>query len=74
MNVLGYIIPAIREVRGPLIGGYIWLAAVWAAFGDTVPDDPRPGTIWATFERLDSVVGTGGIVVALSVAGISLAR
>ncbi len=70
MTVLSYLLPGLREVRGPLIGGYLWLLALWLRFGDHVPtgDQIRDGSVWDHLSRLDGVVGAISVVAAVSIA------
>src|SRR4051794_1389503 len=32
------VLPGLREVRNPLVVGWVWLAALWVAFWSHVPD------------------------------------
>lgn len=70
MNLLSYLVPALRDVRAPLIGGYLWLLLGWLWVADLVPrqDDLEPGSALAALSRLYDFVGQPGLVVALSVA------
>ena len=69
MNLLSYLVPAIREVRAPLIGGYAWLLSVWMWFEGEVPEQSEQiSTQWEALYRLNDVVGTVGVGAALSVA------
>jgi hypothetical protein len=72
VNFLGYIIPAIREIRAPLVGGYLWLLAAWLNFGDWVPEsvDTSGDSPWRQLTRLDSALGATGLLVAVSVAAV----
>lgn len=69
MSFLSYLVPALREVRAPLIGGYLWLLLGWLWVGHLVPsqDELEAGSVLATLYRLRDVVGPAGVVVALSV-------
>lgn len=72
MNVLGYIIPAVRELRAPLVGGYLWLLSAWLNFGHRVPEsvDSSDNSPWRQLTRLDSALGATGLLVAVSVAAV----
>jgi hypothetical protein len=70
VNVLGYIIPAIREIRAPLVGGYLWLLAAWLNFGDWVPDRPGEESPWDQLVRLRDAIGAVGVAAAISVAAV----
>ena len=70
MNLLSYLVPALRDVRAPLIGGYLWLVLGWLWIGHLVPSQAElePGSVLGALYRLQDVVGTAGVVVSLSVA------
>lgn len=70
MSFLSYLIPAVREIRAPLAGGYLWLLAAWLALAARVPDRAavEEGSIWEDLLRIEDAIGTGGVVVALSTA------
>jgi hypothetical protein len=36
-TVLSSLLPGLREVRAPLVGGYLWLGALWLALGPHLP-------------------------------------
>ena len=38
MVVLTSLLPGLREVRGPLTSGFVWLLVLWTAFPDVVAD------------------------------------
>lgn len=69
MNLLSYLVPALRDVRAPLIGGYLWLLLAWLWFSHLVPTqaDLEPGSVIAALVRLQDVIGPAGLVVAVSV-------
>lgn len=71
MNLLSYLVPALREVRAPLIGGYLWLLLGWLWASHLVPSEGEqlaPGSVFATLSRLQEVIGPAGLLIALSVA------
>lgn len=74
MNLLSELIPAIREIRAPLVGGYLWLFAIWLKFGAHVPvsTEISPNTVWDNLHRLSGVAGAFSAVVILSVAAYLL--
>ena len=37
MNILGSIVPGFRDLRGPLIAGYMWLLFAWLLVDPEVP-------------------------------------
>lgn len=70
MNLLSYLVPALRHARAPLIGGYLWLLLAWLWSSHLVPTeaDVEPGSVIATLMRLEDVFGSAGLVLAVSVA------
>lgn len=70
MNVLAQLLPAIREVRSPLVGGYVWLLSAWLFFGDAVPASLRESQVeaWVLIGRLMDPLGAAGLAVVGSVA------
>ena len=69
VSVLAHVLPVLREVRAPLVGGYLWLFALWIAFADAVPRKAEiaQGSVWANLHRLADAVGPAGQVAAVSV-------
>ncbi|MCW2503188.1 MAG: hypothetical protein JWO79_1472 [Actinomycetia bacterium] len=66
--MLTSILPGLRDLRGPLTAGYLWLLAAWIAFGDLMPHArPRSGDmpIQAAFD-LAGFFGKGAVVAAIS--------
>lgn len=61
------LIPGLREVRGALVAGYLWLLAIWLCFADGLHGDQgKPG-----FQRLweaGEAIGPVGRAAAASVA------
>lgn len=60
------LIPGIREIRGPLVAGYLWMLIVWLALGEQLPERSSD----ALFERLWEVgdsLGKLGLAVVASV-------
>lgn len=73
MNLLGYLVPAIRELRAPLVGGYLWLLAGWLNLGDRIPDSGSASgssSPWRQLARFDGMLGSAGLAVAASVAAV----
>jgi hypothetical protein len=63
MNLL----PGIRDLRTPLAVGYLWLAALWLAFGDKLPDSRQDATgIIDGIYRAVSAVGVTPSLAALT--------
>lgn len=69
MNVLAHLLPALREVRSPLVGGYLWLLAAWLLFGGFVPVSPldSESNTWVLIGRLVEPLGVAGLTVVGSV-------
>ncbi len=62
----GAFIPGLREIRGPLFAGYLWLLAIWLQLGDRLPSRQTDDA----FERLweaGEAIGPIGRAAALSV-------
>jgi len=74
MELLGRIVPAIRETRVPLITGYAWLFVIWLAFivTDTgqsrLPPEPEPGSLLAVTQQALNALGGLGLGITVSVA------
>jgi hypothetical protein len=60
------LIPGLREIRGPLLAGYLWMLEIWLVFGDRLPDRQSD----EVFERLwkaGEAIGPLGRAAAASV-------
>lgn len=70
MTLLSQILPAFRQVRAPLVGGYLWLLAAWLHWSESVPTAGRHGgdRYWRAMERLIAQLGAAGTLAAVSVA------
>ncbi len=66
MGVLSSLLPGVRDLRGPLAAGYIWLLILWLWFADTLPSEETATGVFATLYRLGNLVSSLGIVAALS--------
>ena len=70
MELLGRIIPAIRETRVPLVSGYVWLLAIWlsvAVGSDRFAGEPEPGSQLAVLREALGALGGLGLGIADSV-------
>lgn len=67
MQILSNALPGFRDLRGPVIAGYMWLLFAWIL---TTPDlDTRPnGGVAEAFYNLGEHISRVGIIVAVSVA------
>jgi hypothetical protein len=66
--MLTSILPGLRDLRGPLTAGYLWLLAAWIAFGDVMPHSrPQSGEqpVQAVFD-LAGFFGKGAVVAAVT--------
>jgi hypothetical protein len=52
------LIPGIREIRGPLLAGYLWMLAIWLSYGDRLPNSDSNavfGRLWEAGEAIGPV-------------------
>ena len=69
--MLSSLLPGLRDLRGPLAAGYLWLLNLWFWYGDRIPtkdEADATGGFFAEIYALDDVVSQFGLVVALSFA------
>ncbi len=66
--ILNNLLPGLREVRAPLIAGYLWLIAAWFALQPLFPNDEPTSGIVASAVALHDAVSALGIAVASAVA------
>src|SRR3989442_9897815 len=67
MQILSSALPGFRDLRGPVIAGYMWLLFAWLCVTpdlDHRPDDQIGGSLY----DLAHDVGRVGVAVAVSVA------
>jgi hypothetical protein len=67
MQILSNALPGFRDLRGPVIAGYVWLLFVWLIVRpdlDTRPSTLVGGALW----DLGHQIGRLGVVIAVSVA------
>jgi hypothetical protein len=65
------LIPGIREIRGPLVAGYLWMLIVWLALGEQLPDsasDPIFERLW----QVGDILGRLGLAAVASVVAYLL--
>lgn len=67
--MLSSLLPGLRQLRGPLAAGYLWLLLFWLAFGDELPtsDESKAGALDRAY-RLEPVLSQLGLAVVGSVA------
>jgi hypothetical protein len=68
LNLLASAIPGLRDLRAPLVAGYLWLLAIWLALGPSVPvaTHAAPGVARSVVD-LTQTVGP-----AATAAGVSI--
>jgi hypothetical protein len=60
------LIPGLREIRGPLLAGYLWILAIWLLLGDRLPSN-ESGEVFERLWEAGEAVGPIGRAAALSV-------
>ncbi len=63
VQVLGSLLPGVREVRAPLAAGYTWLLVAWLVYGSDASQHPTGLAL--DLRRLHDTVSTAGAAVAL---------
>jgi hypothetical protein len=60
---LSSVLPGLREIRGPLVAGYLWLANGWLLFGGSLPERDESTLVHRVYEIGDalSVVGLAAV-------------
>jgi hypothetical protein len=67
LNFITQLLPGLRDVRGPLIAGYLWLFAAWLLLGGHLPDRNTAEVYSHAFEVGDAL-GRVGIAAVVSIA------
>src|SRR5688572_18576909 len=67
MNILANALPGFRDLRGPVIAGYLWLLVIWATFTPDLSSRPSGGFAAEAYD-LGQDIGRVPALVALSVA------
>jgi hypothetical protein len=66
--MLANVLPGLREVRAPLVAGYMWLISAWLLIHDSIPTEQEArGGPWEPFFDLDGIVSSFGLALVLSV-------
>lgn len=65
MNAL-QLLPGIRQLRTPLLTGYVWLVAGTILFGGRIPSDDDATGVWASIYGILGVFGPAAIALAIS--------
>jgi hypothetical protein len=63
VQVLGSLLPGVREVRAPLAAGYTWLFVAWLLYGSDASQHPTGVAL--DLKRLHETVSTAGAAVAV---------
>jgi hypothetical protein len=71
LNFITQLLPGLRDVRGPLIAGYLWLFAGWLLLAGHLPDRDAAGVYTRSFEVGDAL-GRAGLAAAASIAAYLL--
>jgi hypothetical protein len=66
MQILGSVLPGLREIRAPIVAGYLWLVLAWILIGQDLDTRPHDGVL-ASFYDLGHEVGRLGVAVAVGV-------
>src|SRR4051812_4527396 len=67
MSFFGSVLPGIREIRAPLIAGYLWLICGWLLVEPHAPS-PDSNRVYGRIAELAAVVGPAGRAIAVSIA------
>src|SRR3954451_24364847 len=67
MNILANALPGFRDLRGPVVAGYLWLLVLWIAFTPDLDSRPPAGFAADVYD-LAQDLGRVPIFAALSVA------
>jgi hypothetical protein len=68
LNLLASAIPGLRDLRAPLVAGYLWLVVVWIAVGPSTPIAAHAsGPVATSVVDLAHTVGP-----AVTTAGVSV--
>lgn len=63
VQVLGSLLPGVREVRAPLAAGYTWLLVAWLLYGSDASQ--HPSGLAVDLKRLHETVSSAGAAVAV---------
>jgi hypothetical protein len=70
--MLTNLLPGIREMRAPLVAGYLWLVACWIVLEPHIPNSRPESAVLVTFYRLADRVSPVGLGVIASVTAYLL--
>lgn len=60
------LIPGLREIRGPLLAGYLWILAIWLLLGDQLPNS-QSNEVFERLWKAGEAIGPIGRAAAISV-------
>ena len=66
MAALANLLPGVRELRSPLVAGYLWLLFAWLRWDEAVPTRGHAQGTWHELYSAADTVGAIGIVIAAS--------
>lgn len=66
--MLTNLLPGLREIRAPLISGYLWLAFFFLAFHEELPSSSDPGPVFEPLFDLGGNISALGLATATGVA------
>jgi hypothetical protein len=66
LNLITQLLPGLRDIRGPLIAGYLWLFTAWLLFAGLLPKRGDAGVYAHAFEA-GNALGRVGLLTAVSV-------
>jgi len=74
VNLLSQLVPGFRELRAPLIAGYIWLFLLWLIFGESLPSESSDPVFERAWEAGDAagkvILGAAFSVIAYLVGSL----
>jgi hypothetical protein len=62
------LVPGLREVRGPLLAGYLWMLAIWLSLGDRLPNSESDEVFRRLWEAGEAIGPVGRAAAASVVA------
>lgn len=68
MNFITQLLPGVRDIRGPLVAGYLWLFSGWLLLADYLPSRNTNVDAYTNVIEVGDSLGRVGIVAAVSVA------
>lgn len=66
--MLTNLLPGLREIRAPLISGYLWLALLFLVFHDELPSSDNPGSVLSPLFEVAHDLSAFGVATVTGVA------